>query len=379
MIRTEPVNTLTQIPGVPGMWPGDARRILYSSQTQDGTPVAVSGTIFEPTFPWRGAGERPTVVFGHGTYGSGDHCAGSRNPGFPLALSTQPALSLALNYEEANEYLLLSLGIRVISPDLIGFGTPGVHTYVNRVDSANAMIDAARAALRLSNAPADAPVGFWGYSQGGNASATAAEMVGSRAPELNVKGTYTGAPPADLYAVLEYIDGTMGVGAIGYAVNGLIARYPELGPIIDSELNDNGKRFLSTLANQCFIDSYLTFGKQRTSSFTKSGKSFAELTTSIPALGKAVDEQRIGRRVPNAPVLVHWTRADDAIPAPQDDALARDWCALGASVVRSDEAIVPPILPGVLVNHVLGALTGLPLAVQFMVDRFNGAPLTGSC
>ncbi|NED64583.1 lipase, partial [Streptomyces sp. SID10244] len=68
---------------VAGQWPGTAKRIMYTSSYQDGKPVATTGTVIEPTAPWRGKGQRPTVVVGPGTIGQGDQCAASKLMAFP--------------------------------------------------------------------------------------------------------------------------------------------------------------------------------------------------------------------------------------------------------------------------------------------------------
>ena len=68
---------------------------------------------------------------------------------------------------------------------------------------------------------------FWGYSQGGGAAASAAELAPSYAPDLHVVGTYAGAPPADLEELFPYADGSALVGAVGYALNSVITTYPE--------------------------------------------------------------------------------------------------------------------------------------------------------
>jgi hypothetical protein len=58
--------------------------------------------------------------------------------------------------------------------DYQGLGTPGLHTYVNRIAEGNAMLDAGRAATRLLGTSLDpyGPVAFWGHSQGGGAAAS---------------------------------------------------------------------------------------------------------------------------------------------------------------------------------------------------------------
>ena len=45
---------------------------------------------------------------------------------------------------------------------------------------------------------ADAPVGLWGYSGGGLATAWAAEVCAGYAPELDIVGAVLGSPVGDL-------------------------------------------------------------------------------------------------------------------------------------------------------------------------------------
>lgn len=107
------------------------------------------------------------------------------------------------------------------------------------------MLDAARAAERLPEAglSADTPVGIMGYSQGGQASSWAAELQGSYAPELKVKGTATGGVPADLMKVADFNNGSYGSGLIFMAAAGQDAAFPELR--LDSYLNPAGKALVS--------------------------------------------------------------------------------------------------------------------------------------
>lgn len=109
-------------------------------------------------------------------------------------------------------------------------GTPGMHTYMNRAEQAHAMLDGARAARNLSGG--NGKVAFYGHSQGGGASAAAVEEAANYAPDLQVAAAYASAPPADLEAVQRNIDGSDLVGAIGFTINGLAARYPQLAPIM---------------------------------------------------------------------------------------------------------------------------------------------------
>ncbi|MFT4126690.1 MAG: alpha/beta fold hydrolase [Gordonia sp. (in: high G+C Gram-positive bacteria)] len=370
VIRTQPSPLLLQIPGVPNQWPGTAQRIMYTSTLQDGSPTAVTGTVVQPTAAWTGRGPRPTVVIGPGTIGQGDQCAGSKLMSFPMSIDvTKP--SIALNYTALEMYLYLLNGVRVVLTDYIGMGTPGIHTYVNRVESGHAMLDAARAGLRAAGARDDAPVAFSGYSQGGGAAASAAELAASYAPDLNVKATYAGAPPADLTKVMDQIDGTLIAGAIGYAINGLATRYPEIRPILERETNAAGKAALRRTSTQCIGDSILSFGFQRTNAWTRTGAPLSAVVARYPHLrDQVVGDQRIGRLKPNAPVLISGNINDDVIPYSQVHQLYRDWRAQGATVRLATDATLP-IFPGLIVNHGLPMLLHLLPATNFILSEFN--------
>ena len=71
--------------------PSSVTKVLYSTTDMHGNPIPVSGYMVEPSVPWTGAGERPTVVIGRGTVGQGDQCAPSRN--WPLENQADPFTS----------------------------------------------------------------------------------------------------------------------------------------------------------------------------------------------------------------------------------------------------------------------------------------------
>ncbi len=369
VVKKQPTPLLLQIPGVRNQWPGNATRIMYTTVRQDGKPTAVTGTVVEPTAPWRGKGKRPTVVLAPGTVGQGDQCAGSKMLSFPMTIDPAKP-SLGVNYSGLEMNFFLLNGVRVVMTDYVGMGTPGIHTYVNRLESGRAVLDAARAGLAVAKASADAPVAFSGYSQGGGAAASAAELASSYAPDLNVKATYAGAPPADLSKVITQIDGTFISGAIGYAINGLAARYPELKPILAKETNATGKKALQDVATQCIADTGLTHGFQRTDQWTRDGKSLAAVVKKYPQVQKMLDDQRIGRLKPNAPVLISTGIADDVIPHGQAVTLYRDWRKQGADVRLAND-YTPPIFPGLVVNHALPMVFQLLPATGFILGEFN--------
>ncbi|MGB6181860.1 MAG: lipase family protein [Rhodococcus sp. (in: high G+C Gram-positive bacteria)] len=377
VVKTEPLPLYLAAPGSDGAYPAVAQRVMYASRTQDDIPVAVTGTFIDTDVPWRGSGPRPTIVVAPGTIGQGDQCAPSMAFTLGLKAGVDP-LSLSANQELASSTLWGSMGARVFVTDYIGLGTPGLHTYVNRIEQAHAVLDGARAANALSGDP-DAPIGLWGYSQGGGATASAAESAASYAPELNIKGTWAGAPTADLLDVLKKVDGTLIGGVIGYALNGVIERNPSLRGLLDERVSDYGKNVLADLSTQCIADTIVKYPFLRTETLTKDGLSMAQNLTTIPEAAPIFDRQKIGTLTPSAPVLITNGVNDDTIPYGQARELASTWCDRGATVTFRTNTL-PPILPGaVLPNHfgpqIIDGYGGA--AASYLMDRFADVPVEG--
>ena len=299
----------------------------------------------------------------------GDSCAPSRQ------------LKAMSEYETLFFKDLLFRGYTVALTDYQGLGTPGTHTYMVREAQGHAVLDMARAAQRAGFPGTDTstPIGLTGYSQGGGAVAAAAELAASYAPELKVKGTVAGAPPADMSsAVPAKIDGTLYSAFQLYATAGLFAAY-HVDPA--SILNDKGVALLPRVEQNCVTGLFdLAFVKSAT--LTKYGTpSTEELPAAVRKYIKAHDglllalydelerqrfarqqamrtigatltkdglpftssfgeeplrsilaDNRIGNRKPNAPVMITHSVSDDVIPYPVGKQLAKDWCAKGANV-----------------------------------------------
>ncbi len=378
IIKTQPM-TLYVTPPTEQGWPGRAQHVMYTSRLQDGSPVAVSGTYIEPTGPWQGAGPRPTVVIGPGTSGQADRCAMSVAFSTGLAVSTQP-LGVSANQELPSSVVWSGLGARVLVTDYIGLGTPGMHTYANRFDSGHAILDGVRAANNLGGVGPETPVVLWGYSQGGGATAAAAEMAPAYAPELNLKGTWAGGPVADLTAILDKIDGALIGGAIGFAVNGMLARYPELHRAVDRVTSQAGRDMLETLSNSCIADVITYHPFLKTSSLTNDGRPLSAHLAELPEATPVLAELRIGNSTPATPVLITSGLNDDTVPYGQARRLAEDWCGKGATVTfRTND--LPPILPGTTIPNHFGPEIidgfGPDNAFTYLLDRLADKPVSG--
>ena len=75
-----------------------------------------------------------------------------------------------------------------------------------------------------------APIGLWGYSGGGLASAWAAEMCGTYAPELDIVGAVLGSPVGDLGHTFRRLNGGLFAGLPALVVAALVARLSRPGP-----------------------------------------------------------------------------------------------------------------------------------------------------
>lgn len=380
IVRSEPMPIFAAPPSGDGRWPVSAHRVMYTSRTQDGTPVAISGTYLEATRPWNGGGPRPTVVIAPGTSGQGRQCAPSIAFSTGFVVDPAASWSLSANQEALSAATWSALGARVLVTDYIGLGTPGIHTYVNRVEEAHAVLDGARAANQLAHVPSDTPVALWGYSQGGGATAAAAELQPSYAPDLNLRGTWAGAPQADLAVTLQHMDGSLIGGVIGYAVNGFLARYPALRNTLNSMATQQGRDLLNALSTECIGDVIFKQPFLHSSAFTIDHRPLLDHLQAIPAAAKVLADQRIGTMKPTSPVLITNGINDDTIPYAQSRGLATEWCSKGATVTFQTNTL-PPIAPGtVLPNHFGPEFVGgygTNGAIGYLLDRLAGKPLQG--
>ncbi|TQS40005.1 lipase family protein [Cryptosporangium phraense] len=377
LIRSEPLPLALSLPGLDGPLPGRATRIMYKSTDNNGRPVAVTGAYLEPTAAWKGPGKRPLVVLAPGTMGQGDHCSTSLalQRGLILGIGVTQS-TVSIGYEVLAAYRLLAKGIAVVQTDYVGLGTTDrLHTYVDRVDEGHAVLDAARAARALTGTTSD--VGLYGYSQGGGATSSAAELQASYAPDVPLKATYSGAPPADLLDTTTAIDGTELVGAIGWAVNGFVQSDPSLKPLLDKYLSDAGRAALKDLSTMCVGDAIFAYANKKTSSWTTTGQSIADVLRSEPVARAYIDGQRIGTTKPAGIVRVATGVNDNLVPHPQARTMAANWCGLGGDVVYVPVDNVKT--PSPLLNHFGPLLSDQGTAVDWLAARLAGTPATSNC
>ncbi|MGH3648032.1 MAG: lipase family protein [Micromonosporaceae bacterium] len=330
----------------------DAWKILYQSTSALGEPIAVSGSILVPEAAWTGAGERPIISYAIGTHGMGDQCA----PSYKLPRGTENEAGIMNN--------LLQQGWAVAVTDYEKLGTPGVHTYTVGISQGHVVLDAARAAMRLSDAglSADAPVGLWGYSQGGQSTAWAAQQAASYAPELAIKGAAPGGVPADLISIVDDIDGGPFSGLMFAAALGQDSAYPELD--LEKYLNDAGRAAMEDGKNLCVEEATSKYAFKKISDYTTSNP------LDTPEWQARLTENRIGGAgTPSMPVYLYHGLVDELVPYDQAAVLRTEWCGNAATVQWQD-------YPG---EHVTAYIEAVPAATLWMRDRFAGTAAPNNC
>jgi hypothetical protein len=341
------MDPLLHIP-MPGV---KATRVLYRSTNGTGGADVVSGTILVPSLPYLGGGKRPLVSYAVGTQGLGDQCA----PSNQMAVGTETEAGII-------EAMLLQ-GWAVAVTDYEGLGTPGQHTYVVGPSLGHAVLDAARAAIRLpgTGLAADTPLTIWGYSEGGAASSWAAQLQPSYAPELRLRGVATGGVPADIVATARNLDGGLFFGFGVAALIGLDAAHPDLH--LSSYLNADGQRLVAAHQNDCLVGLIAAF----------SLKHYRDILTADvlerPDWQADFAESRLGGMAPRVPILQYHGLLDEVIPYAVGKNLRNEWCREGVTV----EFDTYPA------DHVTGVIEGVPLAMLWLNARIAGSPPPNNC
>ena len=333
----------------------NAKRVLYKTTNRAGKAIAVSGVVMVPKTAWIGFGSRPIIGFAAGTQGMGDKCAPSRQ------------YTSGFEYEGIAIQGLLSRGYAVAVTDYEGLGTAGIHTYMDRVSQGRAVLDVIRAAQQIpgTGLSATSPVGIQGYSQGGGAAASAAELAATYAPELRIKGVAVGAVPADLAKVATNLDGSLFSAFAFFALRGISASYNvDLNPY----LNATGVATMSRVEQEC-VFSLLGHSFVKSSSLTANGRPMSELIAQAP-FSSMIADQRIGTIKPSMPVFVGHSAFDDVIPYSVGKTMARSWCSKGANVYFST-TLIP--------THVGGYVPFGVEAGLFFEGRFAGIPQWKNC
>lgn len=330
--------------------------VLYHSVGGDGETNCVSGTVMIPNEKWDGDGIRPIITYAPGTHG--------------LCLDCVPSVQLeeGTEYESANLVALLEAGYAVLITDYAGYGT-NAHTYMVGVSQGHAVLDIVEASMQIPDIDLDnnAPVGIWGYSQGGQSAAWAGELQPSYMPGLNLIGVSAGGIPADLIEVGYNVDGLTGSSFLLQVVMGMDSQFPDAFDLYNLA-NQTGVDAMAAASEACVFASL----------FDLMYVSLSDLVIGNPSLDEIIDmhiydeleAQKLGNNRIEAPVYIYHGTADEFIPLAPALELKEKYCALGVEITFG-------VYPG---EHITTQFQAAPFVLEWFenISKGNDAPNTCS-
>lgn len=324
-------------------------RVLYKSTGATGESTIVSGALLVPSIGVDAV--KGVVSVGVGTHGMGDSCAPSRL----LSGGAEPDL--------ATMNALMRRGYAVAVTDYQGLGTQGLHTFgVNRALGRN-MLDVVRAVRQIPGVglDPDGKVGITGYSEGGGAAASAAELASTYAPELDVVGAVAGGTLSDPERAVRLLDGNWFMGLLMAGAYGYDEAYPELG--LEQYLKVAGQwiQQADTEACQEWVARFM---------FNRISWYMTRNPLRMPEWQARLRENTVGRLKPSAPVYLYHGRLDEAVFYDQTARTRRAWCDLGANVRWRLNPIT---------EHFTTQLIEEPAALRWLDERFAGVPAKSNC
>jgi triacylglycerol lipase len=227
------------------------------------------------------------------------------------------------------------------------------------------ILDGVRAALSCEwlGLSSEAPVGLWGYSGGGFASAWAAELTAQYAPELNVVGAVLGSPVGNPESVARRLNGSLFAGLAALMIAALTHVFPDAQQVVDHHATDEGKALLDELETMTTASAVRRFHGVDIGSFV-------DLTTDelwdLPEVRHIFDETKLGKADPAMPVLIVQAVHDNIISVEDIDELVAMYAREGAAVTYHRDAFCDHIL-----LHPLSA----PMTLRWLRERFAGRPV----
>nr|WP_324199028.1 lipase family protein [Nocardia amamiensis] len=340
------------------IFPGSTVALVkFRSTNSRGAPIAATTTVITPA---NHAPNGPLLSYQHFINALGTQCAVSHSLyGGDLNLTvTMPILNVAL-----------AQGWSVALPDHLG---PQVALGAARLGG-QIVLDGIRAVKRLpALAVQNSRTVMAGYSGGGLATAWAAALQPTYAPELELAGAATGGAPMNLVTMAEALglEPHPSFGLAMAAAIGLEREYPDRLPL-SSYLNERGLAARDAMANSC-SNEILTAGV---------GGSAREYLTSTSIFyspeARSVGEENSLELYPGVPEIpiFEWHSPDDQqIPIDAIENTIRRWCAAGVRVetLRVPAAESPP-------PHLSTAVVGAPAAMRWLDARVRGEPAPTNC
>nr|WP_090341821.1 lipase family protein [Mycolicibacterium malmesburyense]CRL71908.1 Secretory lipase [Mycolicibacterium malmesburyense] len=333
-----------------------ATQLLYRTTDMNGVPEATVTTVIVPT-------ERanrdvvPVISYQCAIDAVSSRCF----PSYALRRKALAPGALA-QFEFLLIAAALAEGWAVSVPDHEGtkgiWGTPYEPGY-RILDGLRAAVSCERLGLKES-----APIGLWGYSGGGLASSWAAEMHNQYAPELNIVGAVLGSPVGDLGSAYRRLNGSLYSGLPAMVVAALSHVYPDLDRVIQHHATDAGKAMLLRIKDMTTAQAVLRFAGMDMGKLVD--RPLNEILD-LPEVKHVFDSIKLGTAVPTPPVLIVQAVHDRIVAVDDIDELTEIYRSGGASVTYHRDMFS---------EHMLLHPMSAPMALRWLIDRFDGKPLS---
>jgi acetyl esterase/lipase len=355
-----------EIPGKPGtiirVWPlpgggpgmggnGDAFRILYRSTSPSGKPIPVSGAIYIPSGP-APAGGRNIIAWAHPTSGVVPPCAPSLMPDVGGMMWNLPNM--------------VAQGYIVVATDYPGLGTDGIHPYLIGESEARSVLDSVRAARELPRTGASNRFAVWGHSQGGHAALYTGQVAARYAPELKLVGVAAAAPATYLVELFDNDEST----AQDLVAMSVLSWTRLKGVPLTKVVKPQAMAAFEKTARDC-IESVAEFEKIEKDETPLKGGQFLTMDPAKAEPWKGIMVHNSPGQAPaGAPVFIAQGTADTTVEPAITKRFAEALCAQGVRVSFVS-------LPGV--THTFAARDSAGAALNWMTERFRGAPAPTDC
>lgn len=345
-------------------------KIRYRTQDR-GKAVEATGFVAFPTAD-EDPGERPTVLWAHGTTGFTDKCA-------PTA--TQDGFGIPA--------VLAGLGFVTVAPDYLGmngWGAPSgfVHPYIVPEPTAIASLDSLRALYRFASDSSEVvpstpgpEIVLFGASEGGFATLWTDRIAPYYAPEFKFVANVASVPPTDAIGLTQHGATVFGptTGALAAAIVGGHSWHQLAEPLTDVLADEIAALLPEAMLNDCGAD----FPADVTETSHVYQQSFidaiqAEDWGPLGNVGCVLKQATLRLSeiplVTATPTLVALGSDDDLVytPVVRDD-LPR-LCDAGYVIEHFECAGL---------GHSDAAIASLPYVVGWVFERLEGKPLTDPC
>lgn len=337
----------------------NAWNVKYTSRADMATASdmasVATGTVFVPR-----SGVKGVILYAIGTHGLGVQCAASRQ------------LLAGTDYETANIAAALKAGYAVLVTDYAGYTSGKRPSYMVGESEGRNVLDIFKAAQQIPNSgvKASSKVAIWGYSQGGQASAFAAQLAPSYTPEMTVVGVASGGTIADFVPTAHKLNKQNGASFLFQTILGLNQEYGDAAIPYAASVTDDPAQLakLEKVRSECVFEALFDYQNQDLAQYTKPSVTL-ETLMARPEVAATLEEQKLGKTKVDFPVYLYHGAADEFIPLGQSFELKKRWCAL-ASNVKYD------LYPG---EHIITQFQGAGPALAWITDRFNNVPATNTC